>query len=188
MKEDERVLWYGRPRLAAYLLRLIFSLLLIIIGLVPIRFPAGVFIGIVPILIGLIILIYTIIKVRAQTYFLTNMRILQEYSLFSRSIKETTLDKITDIVFSQGFFGRILNYGKIHFHTAGTGFPGIDFSGVSDPVLVRGSVINAKDAYMTEPRPRAAPKAPSTNFCTSCGSRLEPGVLFCGSCGQKIND
>jgi hypothetical protein len=53
-------------------------------------------------------------------------------------------------VFNQGFFGRLVNFGSIHFHTAGTGFPGIDFEGIRDPLTVRGLVIKAKDEYLKQ--------------------------------------
>jgi hypothetical protein len=43
-----------------------------------------------------------------------------------------------------------MNFGSIHFHTAGTGFPGIDFEGIRDPLTVRGLVINAKDEYLKQ--------------------------------------
>jgi len=107
-------------------------------------------VGAILLTIGVIIIAYTVVKVRAHAYYITNMRVLEEYTLISRTIKETTLDKITDIVLHQGAFGRLLNYGTLHIHTAGTGFPGIDFRHVKDPVVVRGTLINAKDAYQTK--------------------------------------
>jgi hypothetical protein len=41
-----------------------------------------------------------------------------------------------------------VNFGSIHFHTAGTGFLGINFRNIRDPLTVRGLVINAKDEYL----------------------------------------
>ncbi len=78
------------------------------------------------------------------------MRVIEEYTFFGRTVKETTLDKITYIVFTQSLFGRIFNIGTIHIHTARTGFLGIDFRNVKDPLVVRGLIINAKDAYTKE--------------------------------------
>jgi len=47
------------------------------------------------------------------------MRVIEEKVLLGRMIKETTLDKITDIVFTQGLIGRIFNVGTIYIHTSG---------------------------------------------------------------------
>ncbi|RLF22554.1 MAG: hypothetical protein DRN15_02150 [Thermoprotei archaeon] len=68
---------------------------------------------------GFIIIIVTILVTRAYTYYLTNMRVIEEKVLLGRMIKETTLDKITDIVFTQGLIGRIFNVGTIYIHTSG---------------------------------------------------------------------
>jgi len=54
---------------------------------------------------------------------------------------ETTLDRTTDVVSDQGLFGRLLNIGTVHIHTAGTGFPSIRLDGIRDRVFVRGTII-----------------------------------------------
>jgi len=108
------------------------------------------FFGFIFLIIGIILILSAVVGAGANVYYVTNMRVIQEHRLFGRSIKETTLDKITDIVFNQGFFGRLANFGSIHLHTAGTGFLGIDFRGIRDPLLVRGLTINAKDEYLKQ--------------------------------------
>jgi hypothetical protein len=143
LKEGEKLLWYGRRSLLSYLGRIILAIIFIVLTAIP-------YIGFLLLIIGVLLIISAVVGARANIYYVTNMRVIQEYRLFSRSIKETTLDKITDIVFNQGFFGRLVNFGSIHFHTAGTGFPGIDFEGVRDPLTVRGLVINAKDEYLKQ--------------------------------------
>jgi len=140
LKEGEKLLWYGRRSLISYLGRIIIGIILIILTAIP-------YIGFIFFIIGIILIISAIIGARADMYYVTNLRIIHEHRLFGRSMKETTLDSITDIVLNQGFFGRLVNFGSIHFHTAGTAFPGIDFKGIRDPLTVRGLTINAKDEY-----------------------------------------
>ena len=174
LKEDEKVLWSGKPRLTAFIGRLILSVILIFLGVIPVF-------GWILAIIGLAILIYTILKVRGNTYLITNMRVIREYRLGGRNIEETTLDHVTDIVLHQGFLGRIFNFGTVHIHTAGTGFIGIDFEGVKDPMTVRGTIINAKDAYRHKPRLEYA-----VRYCPNCGAQLTLRENFCPNCGQKI--
>ena len=145
LKEGEKILWVGRPRLVSMLGRLILSIILILIGLSLLNLIS--LIGAILILIGVAIIIRTVIEVTSYRYYVTNMRVIEEHWLFSVEIKETTLDKITDIVFYQGLLGRLLNYGTVHIHTAGTGFLGMVFRNVKEPLLVRGIIINAKDSY-----------------------------------------
>jgi|FaiFalFF_MnMetaG_3_1042247.scaffolds.fasta_scaffold08100_3 hypothetical protein len=143
LKEGEKVLWYGRRSLIAYLGRIIVALALLTITIVPT-------IGFIFLLLGLLLIVSAIISARSHIYYVTTIRIIEERRLFGRVVKETTLDKITDIVFNQGFFGRLVNFGSIHFHTAGTGFLGINFRNIRDPLTVRGLVINAKDEYLKQ--------------------------------------
>ena len=143
LKEGEKILWYGKPKFASIMGRIILSILLIVIGL-PLLV---IFIGLIFLLVGIIILTASILQLKARTYFITNIRVVEEYTLFRKIMKETTLDHVTDVVSTQGLLGRILNYGNIHVHTAGTGFPGIDFKNIGDPLTVRGILINAKDSY-----------------------------------------
>jgi uncharacterized membrane protein YdbT with pleckstrin-like domain len=143
LKEGEKLLWYGRKSLLSYLGRIVLAVIFIVLMVIP-------YIGFIFLIIGVLLIISARVGARANIYYVTNIRIIQEHRLFGRSIKETTLDKITDIVFNQGFFGRLMNFGSIHFHTAGTGFPGIDFEGIRDPLTVRGLVINAKDEYLKQ--------------------------------------
>jgi uncharacterized membrane protein YdbT with pleckstrin-like domain len=143
LKEGEKLLWYGRKSLLSYLGRIVLAVIFIALMIIP-------YIGFIFLIIGVLLIISAMVGARANIYYVTNIRLIQEYRLFRRSIKETTLDKITDIVFNQGFFGRLVNFGSIHFHTAGTGFPGIDFEGIRDPLTVRGLVINAKDEYLKQ--------------------------------------
>ncbi len=149
LKEGEKLLWYGRRSLISYLRRIIIGAILIVLAVMS-------YIGFISLsiltrdiflLIGIVLIIFAVVRARANMYYVTNIRILHEYRLFGRSIRETTLDKITDIVFNQGFFERLLNLGSVHFSTAGTGFLGIDFKGIKDPLVVRGLVINAKEEY-----------------------------------------
>lgn len=170
-------MWYGRPTLLAFLGRIILAVLMLLIGMyltgffwigwLPLRywlqtvsnpiFLIGMIFFIIP---GIAIIIHSVLKVRALIYYVTNMRAIEEYMLIGRSMKETTLDHVTDVVFHQGLFGRVFNFGTIHLHTAGTGFLGIDFVGARDPLTVRGTIINAKDAYIKEPRRAEAARYP----------------------------
>jgi uncharacterized membrane protein YdbT with pleckstrin-like domain len=150
LKEGERVLLYRkrclRARLGAFIALFILASLGLLLSSVP--FWPVQLMGLAVAILGFAAIVYAILETRAYAYYVTNVRVIEERALLGQSVKETTLDKVTDIVTSQGAFGRLLNYGTVHVHTAGTGFLGIEFKDVSDPLVVRGTLINAKDAYI----------------------------------------
>jgi len=140
LRPGERVLISERQSLRSRIGRFILLGVLMFISLLLIP----VFIGLILLPIVTLALIREIIALRSNMYWVTTLRVIREKRLFGRKIEETTLDHITDIVFSQGFLGRILDYGDIHIHTAGTGFPGVSFKGIRAPMYVRGVIIQAK--------------------------------------------
>ncbi len=46
------------------------------------------------------------------------MRIIDEHGVFSSNSKETPLDKINNVSFSQSLLGRIFNYGHVQIQSA----------------------------------------------------------------------
>jgi len=186
LKEGEKVLWSGKPRLVGFLGSIIFSIILILLMIIP-------FIGWITAIIGVIILVLIVLRVNATTYLVTNMRVLREYRLIGRNMQETTLDHITDIVFHQGLFGRLFNFGIVHIHTAGTGFIGIHFQAVGDPMTVRGTIINAKDSYRQVERFKESPVVQRETItkevvmvqCEYCKSLMPQTSTFCPNCGAK---
>ncbi|MDI6734787.1 MAG: PH domain-containing protein [bacterium] len=62
--------------------------------------------------------IYTIFARKYDIWVITNLRVIDEYGIFSHNSKESPLDKINNISYRQSLFGRIFNYGDIQIQTA----------------------------------------------------------------------
>ena len=81
---------------------------------------------------------------KGHRYIITNHRIIMFRKFIGILIRSVTGDKITDIVVSQGPFGRIFNYGGISPMTAGITMPFgmaiLSLSGVRNPYEVRDSI------------------------------------------------
>jgi len=60
------------------------------------------------------------IKVRANTYYLTNQRIIHEYKFLKYSSKIIKFDRITNLTTNRGLIDRLFRTGKIKIKTAGT--------------------------------------------------------------------
>ncbi|MCU0631404.1 MAG: PH domain-containing protein [Methanolinea sp.] len=85
---------------------------------------AGVFIPItegriIAILAGAFYLGYTEIRRRRTTYYLTDLRIVRERRVISRTSSTVPYHQITDLHLEQSLFGRLVNTGTLSINTAG---------------------------------------------------------------------
>jgi uncharacterized membrane protein YdbT with pleckstrin-like domain len=87
--------------------------------------------------LGILIIIFTELIRRANTFYITDKRVIREFTFLSRKISSTTYDKIQDIHMTQGITERIIGIGTIHINTAGTTFIGLIFKGISNPISVK---------------------------------------------------
>ncbi len=71
--------------------------------------------------ITLVVVLYFVYKIFARKFdiwVVTNLRVIDEYGIFSHNAKESPLDKINNISYRQSLFGRIFNYGDVQIQTA----------------------------------------------------------------------
>jgi len=62
--------------------------------------------------------IYKIIDRNNNLWAVTNLRIIDEYGVFTNNSKETPLDKINNVTYRQPFLGRMFNYGNVQIQSA----------------------------------------------------------------------
>ena len=81
----------------------------------------GIAIGSYAILVVLVLLgyfIYKIIQRNNNLWAVTNLRVIDEYGVFSNNTKESPLDKINNVSYLQSFLGKIFRYGNVQIQTA----------------------------------------------------------------------
>jgi len=69
---------------------------------------------------GLTILwfIYKILDRNTNLWAVTNLRVIDEYGVFTNNSKETQLDKINNVSYRQPLLGRMFNYGDVQIQSA----------------------------------------------------------------------
>jgi uncharacterized membrane protein YdbT with pleckstrin-like domain len=95
---------------------LVLPCFLFLLGLV-----IGVLIGNYGFLIPIAMLIYLIYKIylrKNNLWAVTNLRIIDEYGVFSHNSKESPLDKINNVSYQQSLLGRIFGFGNVQIQTA----------------------------------------------------------------------
>jgi uncharacterized membrane protein YdbT with pleckstrin-like domain len=112
LKKDEKIIMETKP----HWLTLIGPFLLMLIGSI-----IGIVIGSYGLLIGLVLVgyfIYKIIQRNNNLWTVTNLRVIDEYGVFSNNTKESPLDKINNVSYLQSFLGKIFGYGNVQIQTA----------------------------------------------------------------------
>ena len=79
-----------------------------------------------------------------RQYIVTNRRVIQISGVLNKNVTDSSLRKITDVMMSKSFFGRIFNYGDIEILTASE-FGANLFHRIEEPVGFKIAMLNAKE-------------------------------------------
>jgi len=79
-----------------------------------------------------------------EEFIVTNRRVIQAEGIFNKHVKDSSLEKVNDVVLDQSFLGRILDYGNIEILTASEG--GVnDLHHIIAPVKFKTEMLNQKE-------------------------------------------
>lgn len=112
LKKDEKVILVTKP----HWFTMVLPFLILLIGAI-IGFAVGTY-GLLLVLVVICYFIYKIIERNNNIWAVTNLRVIDEYGVFSNNTKESPLDKINNVSYSQSFWGKIFGYGNVQIQTA----------------------------------------------------------------------
>ena len=98
-----------------------------------------------PVAIGLIFLIWALIRYKTTEFAVTDRRIIAKTGLISRSTVELFLDKVEALHVDQSVWGRMLDFGTIIIRGTGTTLEPI--RSISAPLALRKQFMQAADLY-----------------------------------------
>jgi uncharacterized membrane protein YdbT with pleckstrin-like domain len=79
-----------------------------------------------------------------RQYVVTNRRVIQITGVFSKDVRDSSLEKVNDVKMNQSFLGRLFDYGDIEILTASE--TGADvFRRIGDPVKFKTAMLDAKE-------------------------------------------
>jgi uncharacterized membrane protein YdbT with pleckstrin-like domain len=102
-----------------------------------------------PLALGMVILLATVIKRNSSDFAVTNKRVMMKVGVFSTRSIELLLTKIEAIAVNQSFIGRIFGYGDIV--VTGSGGTREAFFNIRGPLEFRGAVQAVADAQSSPP-------------------------------------
>jgi uncharacterized membrane protein YdbT with pleckstrin-like domain len=140
IKKDEKIILETKPHwltlVGPFFIMLIVSVLGIIVGsygLLLVLVFAGYF-------------IYKIIQRNNNLWIVTNLRVIDEYGVFSNNTKESPLDKINNVSYLQSFLGKIFGYGNVQIQTAAE-IGSTTYFSVENPKELKDTITQMQEDY-----------------------------------------
>ena len=87
---------------------------------------------------------------RMNVYARTNRRVVEVTGVVNKTVSDSSLEKLTDVVLRQSLFGRILGYGDIEVLTAAAGAGINNLKQIRKPMAFKTAMVNAKEELERE--------------------------------------
>jgi uncharacterized membrane protein YdbT with pleckstrin-like domain len=76
----------------------------------------------------------------------TNLRVIDEFGVFTNNTKESPLDKINNVSYRQTFWGKLFGYGNVQIQTAAE-IGSTTYFSVQDPKELKDTITNMQEVY-----------------------------------------
>jgi uncharacterized membrane protein YdbT with pleckstrin-like domain len=90
--------------------------------------------------------IFKIIQRNNNIWAVTNLRVVDEYGVFSNNAKESPLDKINNVSYTQSFWGKIFVYGNVQIQTAAE-IGSTTYFTVQNPGKLKDTITSMQEEY-----------------------------------------
>ena len=91
-------------------------------------------------------LLYKILERSYNTWIVSNLRVIEETGIFTRTTMECPLDKINNVSYSQNIWGRIFGFGNVVIQTAAQHGATIYYN-VEHPQLLKETITTMQEEY-----------------------------------------
>jgi uncharacterized membrane protein YdbT with pleckstrin-like domain len=89
---------------------------------------------------------YEIVKRNNNLWAVTNLRVIDEFGVFTNNTKESPLDKINNVSYRQTFWGKLFGYGNVQIQTAAE-IGSTTYFSVQDPKELKDTITNMQEVY-----------------------------------------
>jgi len=96
--------------------------------------------------VGIIIFLVKYFQWKAYIWVVTNQRVIDEVGVFNHFAKESPLEKINNVSYSQNFWGHMFNYGNVEIQTAAQVGATI-YNNVSHPKRLKETITQAQTDF-----------------------------------------
>ena len=117
LKNNEEVVLTIRKHWFVLLKPTLWALIFLILAVAGYYYGFGIF-SLVGAGVTIVWFIYWILDRNTNLWAVTNLRVIDEYGVFTNNSKETPLDKINNVSYRQPLLGRVFNYGDVQIQSA----------------------------------------------------------------------
>jgi uncharacterized membrane protein YdbT with pleckstrin-like domain len=89
---------------------------------------------------------YLYLEWKHNLWAVTNMRVIDENGFFTRYSKESPLDKINNVEYTQSIWGRMFGYGDVEIQTAAE-LGDSKYTMIQDPKILKDTITHAQEEY-----------------------------------------
>ncbi|MBA4319047.1 MAG: hypothetical protein C0412_11670 [Flavobacterium sp.] len=197
LKENESVLFTTRPHWYFLLFPFLISIVILIASLILYADVGYPFLILLIIITGIsLFLAFKYYERMLDIWVVTTLRLIDESGVFTVRVKESPLDKINNVSYSQSLLGRMLGFGDVEIQTAAEMGATI-YKGLGSPKELNSALTSAQENYKQNLVFGQAFKinqtvgknlSTDTIECPFCAEIIKAKAKFCRYCGKELND
>jgi len=145
LKENEKVALIIRPHGITLVPAALIALGIVAAGILII-YAGWIYGGIAFFIIAILYFLYKMAERKNNLWAVTNFRVIDEDGVFSRNSKESPIDKINNVSFTQSLWGRMLGFGDVQIQTAAE-MGSTTYHIVESPKLLKDTITQMQEEF-----------------------------------------
>jgi uncharacterized membrane protein YdbT with pleckstrin-like domain len=174
LKDGEKVIMVTRLHWFTMVVPVLITMAGIILGIVLgiVLERSGFLIGSIIILVVAAYFLYKLVERRNNIWAVTNLRIIDEFGVFSNNSKESPLDKINNVSYQQSFWGKIFGFGNVQIQTAAE-VGATSYSFVEKPAELKDAITQMQEEYKSYQMKRQAAEMSGAMTAGSLADKMD---------------